>query len=115
MLHMLPTGLLLPVLSYLPLPTLCSLPTLSRQWLDFYSQNQSTIFRNAAILHGYIQPKSLKLEDALSAYEGSPWDGATDWKDLCKSTPGNALTGLFHGTLPPDLSPREHGSDLRRP
>jgi len=54
MLHMLPTGLLLSVLSYLPLPTLCSLPTLSRQWLDFYSENQSTIFRNATILHGYI-------------------------------------------------------------
>ena len=67
MLHILPTRLLLSVLSYLPNLTLCSLPTLSRQWLDFYSENQSTIFRNAAILHGYIQPKSLRLEDALSA------------------------------------------------
>jgi len=47
----------------------------------------------------------MQLEDALSVYEGSPWDGATDWKDFCKSTPGNALTGLFHETLPPDLSP----------
>jgi hypothetical protein len=105
MLRILPTELSLSVLSYLPLPTLCSLPTLSHQWLDFCSENQSTIFHNAAILHGYIQPQTLQLGDALSMYEGSPWDGATDWKDFCKSTLGSALTNLFHGAQPLDLSP----------
>jgi len=102
MLLILPTELSLSVLSYLPLQTLCSLPTLSRQWLDFCSENQLTIFHNAAILHGYIQPKTLQLEDALSAYEGTPWDGATDWKDFCKSTSDNALMGPFHETLAPE-------------
>lgn len=96
MLRILPTEISLSVLSYLPLPTLCSLPTLSRQWLDFCSENQSAIFHNAAILHEFIQPKTTQLEDALSAYVGSPWDGVTDWKDFCKSTPSNGLTDLFH-------------------
>jgi len=105
MLRILPTEISLSVLSYLPLPTLCSLLTLSRQWLNFCSENQSAIFHNAAILHGYIQPKTTQLGDALSAHEGSPWNGVTDWKDFCKSTPGNALTALFHETIPPDLSP----------
>jgi hypothetical protein len=104
-LHILPTGLWISVLSYLPLPMLCSLPTLSRQWLEFCSENEPAIFHNAATLYGYIQPKAVQLEDALSVYKGSPWDGATDWKDFCKSMPDNALTGHFYETLPSDLSP----------
>jgi len=87
MLHILPVEISLVVLSYLPLPTLCPLPSLSRKWSDFFSDNQSTIFHNAAILHGYIHPETLLLEDALSTHKGSPWDGATDWKDFCKLTP----------------------------
>jgi len=70
MLSILPTELSLSVLSYLPLRWLCALPTLSRQWLNFFSENQSTIFHNAAIHHRYIQPG----------------DSPTDWKDFCKST-----------------------------
>jgi hypothetical protein len=85
MLHILPIELSLSVLSYLPLPTLCSLPTLSRQWFDLFSTHLSTIFHNAAIFHGYIQPDTKLLDDALTVYKGSPWDGATDWKDFCES------------------------------
>jgi len=84
LLHVLPIELSLSVLSYLPLPTLCSLPALSRQWFNLFSANQSTIFHNAAVLHGYVQPETILLDDALSLYKGSPWDGATDWKDFCK-------------------------------
>ena len=84
MLHTLPVELSLAVLSYLPLQTLCALPSLSRKWSDFFSQNQSTIFRNAAVLHGYTHPETYLLEDALSRHKGSPWEGATDWKDFCR-------------------------------
>jgi len=86
MLHILPIELSLSVLSYLPLPTLCSLPILSRQWFSLFSTHQSAIFHNAAIFHGYIQPDIILLDDALTAYKGSPWGGATDWKDFCEST-----------------------------
>ena len=40
----------------------------------------------AAIFHGYIQPDIILLDDALTVYKGSPWGGATDWKDFCEST-----------------------------
>jgi len=85
MLHVLPPELTLTVLSYLPIPSLLSLPLLSRQWLDFFFTNQSAIFRRAALLHEYIQAETLLLEDALSVNTGRPWAGSTSWKDFCKS------------------------------
>jgi hypothetical protein len=84
MLHVLPVELSLAVLSYLPLQTLCPLPSLSRKWFNFFSENQFAIFRNAATLHGYTHPGIYLLEDALSKHKGSPWEGATDWKDFCR-------------------------------
>ncbi|KAH9174790.1 hypothetical protein EDB89DRAFT_1883946, partial [Lactarius sanguifluus] len=83
MLYILPTEVTLNVLSHLPIPLLLSLPVLSRQWLDFVTKNQSTIFRTAALLHEYIQPETLLLEDALSVNTGRPWAGSTSWKDFC--------------------------------
>ena len=85
MLHRLPVEISFAVLSYLPLSTLGPLSSISRTWRDFISANKSTIFRNAALLHEYIHPETL-LEDALSMCEGSPWRGATDWKDFCELT-----------------------------
>jgi F-box associated protein len=102
MLHVLPVELSLAVLSYLPLSTLCPLHTVSRKWLNFFFQNQSTIFHNAAILHGYTHPAALLLEDALSTHQGDPWEGATDWKDFCKLY--IAMPFQHPGVLEPDLS-----------
>jgi hypothetical protein len=84
MLHVLPVELSLAVLSYLPLQALCPLPSLSRKWFNFFSQNLSAIFRSAAILHEYTHPGTYLLEDALYKHKGSPWEGATDWKDFCR-------------------------------
>ena len=84
MLSVLPAEVTLSVLTHLPIPSLLSLPALSRQWLDFFATNESEIFHHAAIFHEYIKPETLLLEDALSAYEGKPWTGATSWKDFCK-------------------------------
>ncbi|KAH9974812.1 hypothetical protein BGW80DRAFT_158313 [Lactifluus volemus] len=83
MLGVLPSELSLNILSYLPIPSLCSLFTLSRQWHHFLIANQWSIFHHAAILHGYVQP-GLQLEDALARYTGSPWEGSIDWKDFCR-------------------------------
>ncbi|KAH9000897.1 hypothetical protein EDB86DRAFT_3133123 [Lactarius hatsudake] len=77
MLHVLPTEVTLNVLSHLPIPSLLSLPVLSRQWLDFFTTNQSEIFHNAALLHEYIKPETLSLEDGLSVNTGRPWAGST--------------------------------------
>ncbi|KAH9026261.1 hypothetical protein EDB83DRAFT_2425556 [Lactarius deliciosus] len=77
MLHVLLTEVTLNVLSHLPIPSLLSLPVLSRQWLHFFTTNQSEIFHNAALLHEYIKPETLSLEDALSMNTGRPWAGST--------------------------------------
>ncbi|KAI0252896.1 hypothetical protein BJV78DRAFT_1123843 [Lactifluus subvellereus] len=84
MLDVLPAEVSLDVLCHLPIPSLCSLFILSHQWYDFLSANQPAIFYSAAILHGYIQPGSFQIEDALAQYTGSPWEGSTDWKDFCR-------------------------------
>jgi len=97
MLHVLPAEVTLGVLSYLPIPSLLSLRLLSRQWLGFFASNQSAIFRGAALLHEYIQPGTLSLEDALSVNTGRPWAGSTSWKDFCKSHPhryGKSFAGF---------------------
>ncbi|KAH8984937.1 hypothetical protein EDB92DRAFT_2032795 [Lactarius akahatsu] len=83
MLHVLPTEMTLNVLSHLPIPSLLSLSVLSRQWLDFFTTNQSEIFHSAALLHEYIQPEILSLDDALSVNTSRPWAGLTSWKDFC--------------------------------
>jgi len=83
MLHVLPTELTLHVLSHLPLPSLLSLPVLSRQWFDLFAANESEIFHHAAILHEYIKPEIMSLGDALSVNAGRPWAGSTSWKDFC--------------------------------
>ena len=89
MLHVLPTEVTLSVLSHLPITSLLSLPVLSHQWFDFIAANKSAIFRNAALLHEYIQPGTTLLEDALSVNTGRPWAGSTSWKDFCESAPSS--------------------------
>jgi hypothetical protein len=85
MLTVLPPEVTLSVLSHLPIPTLFSLLVLSRQWFDFFTTNESTIFHRIAILHEYIKPEIRLLEDALSVNTGRPWARSTSWKDFCKS------------------------------
>jgi len=79
----LPHEVTLSVLSHLPIPSLVSLPVLSRQWFDFVATHESEIFHHAAILHEYIKPDTLSLADALSVNPGRPWAGSTSWKDFC--------------------------------
>ena len=110
MLDVLPVEVLLEVLRYLPVPSLCSLFTLSHQWYDLLSANQPSIFHNAAILHGYIQPGCLRIEDALAQYTGNPWKGSTDWKDFCKSDSSLTHQEPLLSTPTSDLSFREHVS-----
>ncbi|KAH9174787.1 hypothetical protein EDB89DRAFT_471990 [Lactarius sanguifluus] len=80
MLYGLPVEVTLNVLSHLPIPSLLSLPILSRQWLNFFTANQSVIFHGAALYHEYIQPGARFPEDALSVNTGRP---STSWKDFC--------------------------------
>lgn len=85
MFPVIPPEVTLSVLSHLPIPSLLSLLVLSHQWFDFFTAHESEIFHRAAILHEYVKPETLLLEDALSVYTGRPWAGSTGWKDFCES------------------------------
>lgn len=85
MFPVIPPEVTLSVLSHLPIPSLLSLLVLSHQWFDFFTAHESEIFHRAAILHEYVKPETLLLEDALSVYTDRPWAGSTGWKDFCES------------------------------
>ena len=105
MLQLLPTELTLNVLSHLPIPTLLSLPVLSRQWFHFFATNESEIYRHSTIAQQYIKPETVLLEDALSMNRGRPWAGSTSWKDFCKSFHLHHLSTTIKSTTINDTYP----------
>ena len=52
--------------------------------IRFFTTNELAIFHCTAILHEYIKPEKLSLEDTLSVNTGWPWAGSTSWKVFCK-------------------------------
>lgn len=75
MLHQLPTEIALHAISYLPLYSLYSTTLVSHNWNALVAINEPTVYRNAAILHRFID------EDKVRA--GSIPD---DWKAYCPPT-----------------------------
>ncbi|KAF8268332.1 hypothetical protein EI94DRAFT_1700314 [Lactarius quietus] len=59
----------------------------SIEWHDFFTTDQSEFFHRAAILHEYIKPETLLLEDALSVNTGRPRAGSTSCKDFSSILP----------------------------
>lgn len=72
MLHQLPAEIALHTISYLPLYSLYSTTLVSRDWNALIATNEPTVYRNAAILHRFMD------EDQLRA--GSIPD---NWKAYC--------------------------------
>ncbi|KAG8219252.1 hypothetical protein J3R82DRAFT_91 [Butyriboletus roseoflavus] len=73
MLHQLPPEVALHTISYLPLHSLYSTTLISRDWNALIATNEPTVYRNAAILHRFID------EDQLGA--GSI---PINWKAYCR-------------------------------
>ncbi|KII85598.1 hypothetical protein PLICRDRAFT_31764 [Plicaturopsis crispa FD-325 SS-3] len=84
MLSALPTEVVLEVLAYLDIQILCSLQSLSRNWNDFIKANESSIYRNAAILHRLLDSPYGTLSETKSLYSDRAMDGVNDWKDFCQ-------------------------------
>lgn len=55
MLHRLPAEIALQTISYLPLHSLHSITLVSRDWNALIAINEPTVYRNAAILHRFIE------------------------------------------------------------
>ncbi|KAI6104530.1 hypothetical protein EDD16DRAFT_1714699 [Pisolithus croceorrhizus] len=78
MLHLLPVEIALQVVSYLPIQTLHQLVQVSRAWHDLIAVNESTVYRNAAILHRLVQDENCdNLVSQASRLE-------INWKSFCR-------------------------------
>ena len=73
-------------LSYLTLPDVLKLYTLSHDTHDFLVDHESAVFHQLAVLHRFVTPGTT-LEDAVADEHtvGGLLDGVTTWKELCMS------------------------------
>lgn len=82
MLSTLPPEIILDVLKYLNIRQLHQLQLLSREWRDFAINNETSIYRAAAVFHHFVPP-GLALSEAKCVHPG-PWlERLESWKDFC--------------------------------
>ncbi|KAI0359683.1 hypothetical protein OH77DRAFT_1518061 [Trametes cingulata] len=108
----LPTELILRVLSYLPLQSLRNVRLLARRWNDFVVANQSTIYHHAALLHNFIDSLDTLLPQAKEARCLKFLEDVPDWYQYCqkyfqlqKNWTGAGVGGTpkFYGGHPYDI------------
>jgi hypothetical protein len=84
MLHILPVEGILEVLSYLPVQSLWALQLVSRDWETFVKTNQTTIYKNAALLHGFLASSDVTSMDELQTlFTVRSFTEVHDWKSFC--------------------------------
>ncbi|KAJ3508246.1 hypothetical protein NLJ89_g5857 [Agrocybe chaxingu] len=83
----LPAELVLHVLSFLPLSSLASIRSTSREWQEFFIAHEAVIYNKAAFFHGFTDQRTPILDiDAVKwdySYRVVPED-ELDWVELCK-------------------------------
>ncbi|KAI0365572.1 hypothetical protein BV20DRAFT_1038856 [Pilatotrama ljubarskyi] len=80
----LPTELVLRVLSYLPLQSLRNVRLIARRWNDFFTTNQSTIYHHAALLHHFVDSLDTLLPQAKEARCLKFLQDVPDWYQYCR-------------------------------
>jgi hypothetical protein len=103
MLH-LPTELVLSIFRFLPLATLARLQTTSREWNTFFKVNHSSIYHNAAVLHGFIPSASTVYSELDTIVSRRALAGVVDWRSFCTalSTVFIEYSLMLHNRLCPD-------------
>lgn len=78
--------LILSILELLPFPDITSILQLNHDWFDFVQLHQNTVYRQCAVLHGFVAP-GLSLSDATSIVHDSVWAELTEadsWRAYCE-------------------------------
>jgi hypothetical protein len=83
MLH-LPVELVLWTLAFLPLNSLSILPIVSRYWKEFFEENESSIYHNAAIFHQFVLSPTMLFTDLWTIYSERSLIDVHGWKSFCK-------------------------------
>jgi hypothetical protein len=82
----LPPELALDVLSNLPLTSLANVLLVCKDWKQFVEANESAIFHNACVYHGYIKSPAVTIDQARGMYSERSVGLFSGWKELCPST-----------------------------
>ena len=82
----LPPELALRILSFLPLSSLSSIQRVSHHWGKLFTANESVIYHNAAVYHGYIHSASVPIEEARAMYSERALGHALNWNGFCTSS-----------------------------
>lgn len=87
--------LVLLIFEHLTLPDIATMRVLNSGWDYFVGAHESAIYRNCAILHGYVRV-GLPLDDAKNITYGSRWlINVNSWKTFCTSEREEYLNGVF--------------------
>ncbi len=84
MLGDLPQELLLAILSNLEVGDIVKLRCLCKAWDNFTNENQSAVFRAAAILQFNVPPWAKLLEDLQGLHSPRTLAGVSTWKEFCE-------------------------------
>ena len=82
----LPPELLLKVLSYLSIPSIHVVESLSQTWRRFIETHQRSVYHQAAFSHGYIPEMSSTWDEAKASYASPAIHRAKNWRSFCKLT-----------------------------
>ncbi|KAK0195110.1 hypothetical protein F5146DRAFT_974519 [Armillaria mellea] len=80
----LPTEIILEILAYLQLDSLASFVAVSRSTKLFADANESTIYRNAAVVHGLIPSEGTQPADVRRKYTPRSLRDVNGWKSFCR-------------------------------
>ncbi|KAJ7800754.1 hypothetical protein B0H13DRAFT_1466278, partial [Mycena leptocephala] len=66
-------------------------------WNNFCQANQSILYRNAAVLHGFTPSSSIVYSDLGAALSRRSLTGVSDWKSFCASFSSTCIQKSWRG------------------
>ncbi|KAK0213128.1 hypothetical protein DFS33DRAFT_1286692 [Desarmillaria ectypa] len=82
--ELLPAEIILEILAYLELNSLASFAAVSRSTRLLIDANESTVYRNAALVHGLISSEATQPVDLRAKYTPRSLQGVNGWKSFCR-------------------------------
>lgn len=107
MLDDLPQDLLLAILSNLEISDIANLRRVCKAWDNFIDENESTVFRAAAVVGLDVPPWAKLLQDLPGLISPRSLARVSTWKELCQSVPDTRLTVLITPARCPANSDQE--------
>lgn len=95
MLDDLPQDLLLTILSNLESSDIANLRCVCKAWDNFIGENESIVFRAAAVVGLNVPPWAKLVQDLPGVFSPRSLAGVSTWKELCQFVSDTMLTVLI--------------------